>query len=426
MSLLISLVIVALIIVVLELASYVLVRSTRKRFQWLITKKDDEIPLIDKEALEKTKYFEKGFDSELGWVRKPNTTGNDTIFYQKDDGDWDYRKAPWTINKRSSRNNQDLENLNDKLISCYGDSFTFSRQVNDNETWCYYLSKLTKSNVLNWGIGNHGMDQALLRLEREFPKNKTKIVIMANVPDTISRVVSYWKHFYEYGNVWAFKPRYELDVNKQLRLVPNLIDKPEKFYELEKYIDELKKHDYFYKEKFLKDLIKFPYSFHVLKNPRRNLSIIYKVAKQTVMKKFSQKYKVMEPMDSDAMLVIRRINLLWAVRLYNEAYAVDLMERLVDRFLDLSKELKFKPVFVFLPQKNEALYYKNEGEFYMPFFKKISEKIDTIDVTTPIINHPDIDSLYSEKTVYGAHISNEGNQFVAKIIYGALKEKKLI
>ena len=163
-----------------------------------------------------------------------------------------------------------MENLNDNLISCYGDSFTFSRQVNDNETWCYYLSKLTKSNVLNWGIGNHGMDQALLRLEREFTKNKTKVVIMANVPDTISRVVSYWKHFYEYGNVWAFKPRYELDVNKQLRLVPNLIDKPEKFYELEKYIDELKKHDYFYKEKFLKDLIKFPYSFYVLKNSKRN------------------------------------------------------------------------------------------------------------------------------------------------------------
>ena len=426
MSFLTNLVGLIALIVVLELLSFLTVRFTRKRFQWFITKKEDEIPDMNKKALVEKKYFEKGFDPELGWVRKPNTSGNDTIFYQKEDGSWDYRKSIWNINKRDSRLHPGFENKNNKLISCYGDSFAFSRQVNDNETWCYYLSELTNSNVMNWGIGNYGLDQALLRLEREFPKNKTKIVVMAVVPDTISRIVSYWKHFYEYGNVWAFKPRFELDVNNKLRFIPNLMDKPDKFFELEKYIDELKKHDYFYKEKFQKDLLKFPYLFHIMKNQKRNLSIISKVIKRSLKSYLFQKEKVAEPMDSDAMLAVRRINLLWTVRLYKDESTVKLMEKLIDIFADLGKRFKFKPVFVFLPQKNEVLYESKEKEFYTPFFKKISEKIDTIDVTTPILNHPNIDSLYSENTIYGAHLSNKGNAFVGKVIYEGLKNKGIL
>lgn len=426
MTLLINLIGLIAVIVALEILSFLGVRFTRKRFQWLITKKDDEIPDMNKKSLIEKKYFEKGFDSEFGWVRKPDTSGNDTIPYKKEDGNWAYRKSLWTIDKRGTRINPGFEGKNNKLISCYGDSFTFSRQVNNNETWCYYLSELTNSNVLNWGVGNYGLDQALLRLEREFSKNRTKVVIMAVVPDTISRIVSYWKHFYEYGNVWAFKPRFELDMNNKLKLVPNLMYKPDKFFELEKYIDELKKHDYFYKEKFQKDLLKFPYSFYIMKNPKRNLSIISKVIKRSLKSYLFQKEKVVQVMDSDAMLMIRRINLLWTVRLFKEKEATDLMDKLIDRFLELGKKLNFKPVFVFLPQKNEALYESKERGFYTPFFKKISGKIDTIDITTPILNHPNINSLYSENTAYGAHLSKEGNAFVAKVIHEGLKNKGLL
>ena len=38
------------------------------------------------------------------------------------------------------------------IISCYGDSFTFCRQVNDDETWEHYLSKKLKTNVKNFAV----------------------------------------------------------------------------------------------------------------------------------------------------------------------------------------------------------------------------------------------------------------------------------
>ena len=55
---------------VLEIYVRSLVLSTRKKFQWLITK-DDELPEFSEEGLKK--FLIHGYDSELGWVRKPNT-----------------------------------------------------------------------------------------------------------------------------------------------------------------------------------------------------------------------------------------------------------------------------------------------------------------------------------------------------------------
>ena len=88
--------------------------------------------------------------------------------------------------------------------------------------------------MINFGVGNYGIDQALLRMKREYPKNKTDSVILAIVPETISRIVSIWKHYYEYGNTFGFKPRFILK-NNQLQLIQNPIDNELKFFKYEIY-----------------------------------------------------------------------------------------------------------------------------------------------------------------------------------------------
>ena len=104
---------------------------------------------------------------------------------------------------------------------------------------------------MNFGVGNYGVDQAIIRLKREFPKNKTKVVILTVVPETISRILSVWKHYYEYGNTFAFKPRFIIK-NGDLELIKNIVDTKEKFSKYYEFIDEIKKYDYFYKRKFQK------------------------------------------------------------------------------------------------------------------------------------------------------------------------------
>ena len=61
------------ILIILEFCSHFLVNKLREDFQWLITPKD-EYPELSEEGLKK--FFKHGYDSELGWVRKPNTYKN--------------------------------------------------------------------------------------------------------------------------------------------------------------------------------------------------------------------------------------------------------------------------------------------------------------------------------------------------------------
>ena len=122
------------------------------------------------------------------------------------------------IDQTGARRNPNFEDMPAEAAA-FGDSFTFCRLVEDSKTWPHYLSESLVANVLNFGVGNYGLDQAILRLERELPGLDSQIIIMGIVPETMARVQSYWKHFFEYGNILAFKPMFKLEDN-ELKLYP--------------------------------------------------------------------------------------------------------------------------------------------------------------------------------------------------------------
>ena len=78
------------------------------------------------------------------------------------------------------------------------------RQVGDGETWESALGRKMRTGVLNYGVGNYGLDQALLRYEKTQLPDTVDTVVMAVVPETICRIQSYWKHYLEFGNIMAF------------------------------------------------------------------------------------------------------------------------------------------------------------------------------------------------------------------------------
>jgi len=370
-----------------------IVNYIRKKFQWMITP-EDENPEIDKEGYKR--FVKHGYDSELGWVRKPNTEHDE---FGKDG------KTAYHIDSEGIRVNPNHEKL-PQLISCYGDSFCFCRQVNDDQTWEWFLSKFTKSNVLNFGVGNFGIDQALLRLKREYTKNKTKIVIMCVVPSTIVRIMCVWKHYNEYGNVFGFKPRFEID-NGKLKLVKNIIDTERKIFELEKYLPEIKKHDHFYKTKFKKEMIEHPYFLHFLKNPRRN---------------FTLEGLVFAGRREQAMMKIMEINLKLRLKLYKEKYPVTLFKMIVKEFADYAKKNGFKPVFMMLPQKDDVLYIQKKGHYYHDLLESSKKWVHVIDINDYLINRTDLDRIYSDDNKYGGHPSKYGNEYIAGILADQLKE----
>lgn len=380
--------------ITIELIVKKIVTDVNSRFQWLITKKD-ETPVLSKKGLEK--FFKHGYDQELGWNRKPNT-------FHEEVGK--HGKTFWNIDKNGYRKNP-FDGKNDIKISCYGDSFTFGRQVNDNETWEYFLSKLTDSKILNFGVGNYGIDQSLLKLKNEFSKNPTEIVILGVVPDTIERILSVWKHYYEYGNTFGFKPRYKIS-NNNLELIKNVIDEKSKFHSYKNYLKEIQENDFFYKNKFKKEIICFPYSIRILKNFKRNIGII------------SKTYKKNQPME-----IIMKKNLEWRIKLYDEKFATNLLEKIILEYVNFSKQSNFKPIFIFLPQKDDILFIKNNFHFYKNTVKKIRNIQDLIyiDILQELLEYENLDELYSEDSEYGGHYSVLGNEVVAKIIHKKLNAK---
>ena len=383
-----------------------IVLQVNQDFQWLIVEKD-KIPILDKHGL--SKFISHGFDPELGWVRKSNTSHDET---------GKFGKTNWTINQFCARTNPNFDNL-ESNTSCYGDSFTFSRQVNDDETWVHYLSEFTNSNVINFGVGNYGVDQALLRLKREFPKHPTKIVIMGVVPETICRIVSVWKHYYEYGNTFGFKPRFILK-NNRLNLIENLIDGKDKFEKYQNYLEDINRYDFFYKNKFLKEKISFPYCITILKNLRRNFGIINWVQKINQRKKNNFDCTDIE---WNTMKIIMKINLEWRVKLFQDNETCELLKQILVEYANYGKKQNFKPVFIFLPQKDDILFIKKNFNFYHNFVNELKkiENLFCIDITKDMINIKEIDRMFSDNNEYGGHYSKDGNQKVAELIFNELK-----
>lgn len=395
--------------IMVEIIAYGIVKFVNKRFQWLILKKDEE-PELSKQEL--TKFFRGGFDTELGWVRKPNTNNDE------------YGRSAfvkWSINEKGARVNPGYENQ-ESTISCYGDSFTFARQVNDDETWEHELSKMMNSNIQNFGVGNYGIDQSLLRLKREYKSNKTKYVILGVVPDSIRRNLSFWKHYFEYGNTFGFKPRFIVSDN-ELRLIKNPINEESKFFEYKKHLDELRQYDYFYKKKFCKDIICFPYCITVFKQPKRNLSIIYWVLKISFDKKMK---KDVSNIEWNPMKTIMRINLKWRVRLYREKHATKIFKKIIEEFNKFAMQEKFIPVFVFLPQKDDLLFIRSNYNFYQKFLEELKtiDGLRVIDVTSDLLNEDNLDELYSDDNEYGGHFSKQGNKKIAELLHQKFKNNR--
>lgn len=389
------------IFIIIELFFYLIIRFVNKKFQWLIISKDEE-PSLSKDGLKK--FIPNGYDSELGWVRKPNTVGTEN---SRD------TETKWTVDPKGCRTNPRFEKF-DSAISCYGDSFTFCRQVNDNETWEHYLSKLQNTNVQNFGVGNYGLDQALLRLKREYPKNKTNIVILAVVPDTISRILSSWKHYYEYGNTFAFKPRFILK-NNNLELVRNYIDTETKFENYKEFLKEIRITDFFYIQKFKKDILRFPYSITIFKSPLRNFRIIFWVITIELFKKME---KNMKKIEWNPMKIIMKINLLWRVKLYQNKETIMLLEKIINEYISYAKQNNFVPFFVILPQKDDVSFIRNNFHFYKNFVNTIKtiNDLHVIDITEKLLLENNLDLLYSDDNDYGGHFSKIGNQLIANII----------
>lgn len=379
----------------LELLLVFLVIILKKDFKWIINDRD-EVPRFDQKAIKK--FFNNSFDNELGWVRKPLTKGtekgkNKTIYFE--------------IDKFGSRKSC-LDASKAKIVSI-GDSYTFCRQVEDSETWQNHLADLTGNAVLNYGVGNYGIDQAIMRFDKVHLPKDCEYAILGFVPETISRVQSYWKHYLEFGNTFAFKPRFKLEDGK-LKLVPLYIDSLEKYASIKSNLKYIKSNDRFYSEKFSKFKFSFPYSIVFFRNPGFHSYIFFNLLRYKLYKKDDIYNKIFNT-------IVKR-NLIESQKLYLEQESLDLLLSLIELFEDKCRKKNVKPVILVMPQLHDL---KSTPMNHAAFFANLKSCSLVVDMSE-LFKTEETEKLYVDD-FYGGHLSNYGNKLVSETLFDKLDLK---
>jgi hypothetical protein len=280
------------------------------------------------------------------------------------------------------------------LIATFGDSYTNCAEVADHETWQTYLSELLQCDVLNYGVGAYGTDQAYLKFLQVYPSVETRFVILGLITENINRVVNVYRPFYTNKTDFALtKPRFDL-VNGELTVLKNPIQHREDVRKLReaKTLAQVGKRDWW----FNKDdypIYGFPFT-RILLNRRVWLEAFIGQAA------WRQDRTNPRPWED----------------LWSDDEARSLMFAIFERFVHDARAFGAIPIILVLPQKVEVLHRFYSGH-------------DTHAVKT-IIRFCDERSYYcfnavsalgdralSDKEVdgfYSGHMSAEGNQVLAK------------
>jgi hypothetical protein len=373
-----------------ELCLRLLIARLRPTFPWLVTAAD-ACPTLPADAVER--YLERSFDPELGWVRKGGSSGVDVT---------DSGPVPFNVSIDGSRS--DPLNQGTAGISVFGDSYAFCRLVADTETWSHYMAAQTRQQVRNFGVGNYGVDQAVLRMERELPKFTGDLIVLAVVPETIVRIHSYWKHYFEYGNTLAFKPVFRLD-RGQLSKIDPIVRTREDFFRLPQLVEQIQRIDPFYRSKFLIDAFRGCYVWCLVKRWRRQLPILYHLIKGMLFRRRADGIR-------RAFDVVFRENSRIAAEYYRDANACALFEGIVRHAAELCRGSGKKLTFVLIPQPLDLEARSRGGSAYAGFVKRLESIVPTLDLTEAFASHPSPDTLYRNGPL-GKHCSPAGNQLIA-------------
>ncbi|MGQ3413487.1 hypothetical protein ACT4ML_14630 [Natrinema sp. LN54] len=403
--------------VILEVVSY----RALERIPSVAT---EEFPEIDRELLGKF----SSFDPELGWCPQPNREK------QKDTGDHlpgeEVRSVvTYSTDEYASRvcPAKERDPDADLTVSTYGDSYCFCREVDNDETFQNYLAQELDTHVANYGGGNYGLDQALMRLKRQYPEDPTDHVFMVVTASSIARILSVWKHYQEFGNILAVKPRYVLE-DGDLERVESPVDEKEELLDLESKADFLREYDFHYDHWFKPHFATRPYTADFLE---KNEHVRY--AAYTAGKELERRLERSIPgIDFDlaqtqSALRLERPRVRYHERLFDTHEA--LFDALIEEFVDYADEQGFEPTFVMVQQLRYATYESEHGPIYGDLMDRLDERYDeltTIDMATHLSpDDGDVESLYVERGE-GGHYSPETNAEIAQVLAEVVEERAVV
>jgi hypothetical protein len=283
--------------------------------------------------------------------------------------------------------------------SAFGDSFTYGQDVALGETWEKQLAVLKPSmEVLNYGVGAYGLDQAYLRYLQVGTGYNPHIVFIGYMSENIARNVNVFRPFYSasYGDVIFTKPRFKVRDGKLVLLknpVSTLEDHAHFLLHDAEVLAKLGESDYHYQTNYNKG------AFDFLPTVRFTKLFWSTLNKKRLNPIFQQ----------DGMYNVQ-----------SEAYEVTL--KVFDAFYRKVLENGALPIIVIFPDINDQRRSRNEQERrYTPLLKYFHDKgyrfIDVLGALEPY----ESDYTVEELTRAWGHYSPLGNKIIAEYIFTHLE-----
>jgi hypothetical protein len=210
-----------------------------------------------------------------------------------------------------------------------------------------------------------------LLMKRTFAKRPAHVVIMAVTPWSIMRILSVWKHYSEFGNVLAVKPRYVIE-NGFLKILKNPVASKTQLLDLSVFADYFRANDFHYRNYFLKHQVRFPRFFYLL----QDRLIARKFASELVLGLLY------------AMRLKQHVNRFHMVRSEFElAYKKELFlregmlfKKLMEDFTNFAIEKGFHPVLFIMPSYEDLNFMKQTGNYYKPFLENLANEVTGLSI----------------------------------------------
>lgn len=318
-----------------------------------------------------------GWDRELGWLRRPGTT--ETV---------PDRDGPWSLSIDDRGARREPHGGAGGLVSAYGDSFTFGHEVNDDETWPHYLSERLDTRVDNWGQAAWGPDQAVLRLGRNLPRERTAVVVLAVMSENVARLLNSYRPFLtgERALKMAFKPMLTVD-DGGVRWLPNPLERADTPDDWRAALARAHATDVWYRENAARVRPRFPY---LLRLPE---AVAY---------------------------AVRHSN---GENLYDRPDAVARLDFLMDDLVRLARANDFVPVVIFIPEPSDLKRFtRHQPTRYQGYVAALraghaADGLRVVDV----LDHP-FDAVRFNRKPFTDHPSPYGHQVIADAVAAAIAD----
>jgi hypothetical protein len=335
--------------------------------------------IINSYIEQNTNYM--SFSPTLGWSIKEN--GSSGLYQANSSG------------IRSSREYAFTPPPGVRRVSTFGNSFTHCEDVKNIHTWQAMMERYDPNlEVLNFGVGAFGLDQAYLRYLEDGQQYKSHIVLIGFMSENIFRNVNTYRPFYfSKTGTPLTKPRFVIKDDK-LSLIPNPMKRLEDYKRLllhsQDVLSKIGIHDYYYQRRYKSS--KFDWS------PTVRLAKI----------KFQE---VNENSPDEEIVISDRYR-------YNEkSEAFKVTKKIFDEFYHASLKNNSTPIILIFPHKTDLInYFSLKLKQYSPlleYFDSAGYKyIDLMDA----FENSGYERLKLKDLFVPEHYSPLANSLVAKYI----------